>query len=156
MVERPHLGPDLTSDVKSSLEDTMMGMMSACGLRDRTFDTAERTNPPTSSLDSMVRLARISPENPPRRHLPSTPWIALGLASALGILLGFLSWLATRSGLPWWVPVFVGISGVTLGPFATQRLRKRSGRYAKGDLAPMFALEFIGWLALWFVLANLA
>jgi len=35
-------------------------------------------------------------------------------------------------------------------------LRTKSAIYTKGDWAGLIALEFFGWLALWFVLLNLS
>jgi hypothetical protein len=79
---------------------------------------------------------------------------ALWLAVALTVVLGALSWLATRVGLPWYVPFPLGILFVAVSPLLIGRLRTNSGRYTKGDWAGLLAFEFFGWLALWFVLLD--
>lgn len=79
---------------------------------------------------------------------------ALSLASAFAVLLGVVSWAMTNAGLPWWAPFLIGFVGTVLSLFAIRRLRERSAVYTKGDWAGLFALEFFGWLALWFVLVN--
>ena len=80
---------------------------------------------------------------------------ALGVAGGITIVLGLVAWALTRAGLPWDVPFGLGVLGLVLSPFAIRRLRPRSGQYTTGDWAGLIALEFFGWLALWFVLVNL-
>lgn len=81
---------------------------------------------------------------------------ALALTATLTAVLGIVSWALSASGLSVWVPLGLGLLGVIASPFLIRRLRTRSAMYTKGDWAGLLALEFFGWLALWFVLLNLA
>lgn len=81
---------------------------------------------------------------------------ALGVATGLTLLLGVLAWLGTFYGLAWYIVFPLGLLGVALSPLAVRRLRPRSSIYTKGDWAGLVALAFFGWLALWFVLVNVA
>ena len=81
---------------------------------------------------------------------------ALGLAGAFTVLIGILSWALSVLGLFWYVVFPVGVVLIALVPFLIRRLRSRSSTYTKGDWAGLIALEFFGWLALWFVLLNLS
>ncbi|MFY9716758.1 MAG: hypothetical protein WAK40_02320 [Thermoplasmata archaeon] len=80
---------------------------------------------------------------------------AVAIATVFTLLLGTVAWALTRSGLAWYLTFLVGIAGIAASPFAIQRVRARSDLYTKGDWAGLIALEFFGFLALWFVLANL-
>ncbi|HTP54818.1 MAG TPA: hypothetical protein VML94_07700 [Thermoplasmata archaeon] len=80
---------------------------------------------------------------------------AVAIATILTLVLGTVAWALTRLGLLWYLTFLVGIVGLVLSPFLIQRLRERSDLYTKGDWAGLIALEFFGFLALWFVLANL-
>jgi hypothetical protein len=80
---------------------------------------------------------------------------AVAIATVLTLLLGTVAWALTRGGLDWYLTFLVGIAGIVLSPFVIQRVRARSDLYTKGDWAGLIALEFFGFLALWFVLANL-
>lgn len=79
---------------------------------------------------------------------------AMALATALTVGAGVLSWLATAFGLPLYVPFALGILFVIASPWVIGRLRSRSDLYTKGDWAALLALEFFGWIAIWFVLVN--
>lgn len=79
---------------------------------------------------------------------------AMALATALTVAAGVLSWVATAVGLPWYAPFSLGFLFVIVSPFLIRRWRPRSGLYTKGDWAGLLALEFFGWIALWFVLVN--
>ncbi len=81
---------------------------------------------------------------------------AVVLACGFAVLLGLLSWLSWNALLPWWAGFLIGLAGVILGLIAIGRLRTNSHLYTKGDWAALFALEFFGWIALWFVLVNVA
>jgi hypothetical protein len=81
---------------------------------------------------------------------------ALALAGAFTVLLGILSWALSVMGLFWYVVFPLGILIIALIPFAIRALRSQSSTYTKGDWAGLIALEFFGWLALWFVLQNLS
>jgi len=77
------------------------------------------------------------------------------VASILTVLLGLVSWGVTQAGLPWWLAFVIGVLGLAGSPSFISRLRPHSDVYTKGDWASMIALEFFGWLALWFVLVNI-
>ncbi|MGD0250524.1 MAG: hypothetical protein ABSB97_06530 [Thermoplasmata archaeon] len=81
---------------------------------------------------------------------------ALILASVIAALLGIVCWALTISGVPWPVPFGLGLFGIAFSPFVIRRLRVRSKLYTKGDWVGLIALQFFGWLALWFVLQNVS
>ena len=78
------------------------------------------------------------------------------LVGLITLAIGVVSWALSVSGLPWFVPLLLGIVVIALSPFVIQRLRKLSSLYTKGDWAGLMAMEFFGWFAIWFVLLNLA
>jgi hypothetical protein len=82
--------------------------------------------------------------------------VALAVAAFLTILMGAVSWALTRAGVPWFGPFALGILLMIASPFIIRRLRPHSDMYTKGDWAALLAMEFFGWLALWFVLVNVA
>jgi hypothetical protein len=79
---------------------------------------------------------------------------AMIFALAITLVLGAISWFLTSLGLAWYVPFLVGVVGIGASPSIIGRLRTRSDTYTKGDWAGMLALEFFGWMALWFLLVN--
>ncbi len=79
---------------------------------------------------------------------------ALVLAVVIAVVIGVVDWILTRAGLPWFAPFGLGVLLVAVSPFLIGRLRRRSDLYTKGDWAGLIALEFFGFLALWFVLVN--
>lgn len=79
-------------------------------------------------------------------------WIAGGLTLVIGVV----AWLLTHAGVPWDEVLVIGILGLAVSPFVISRARARSDLYTKGDWAGFVMLEFFGWLAIWFVLVNLA
>jgi len=81
---------------------------------------------------------------------------ALALAGAFTVLLGVLGWALTVSGLPLYAAFPAGLVVLIASPFVIRRLRAKSSIYTKGDWAGLIALEFFGWLALWFVLLDLS
>jgi len=81
---------------------------------------------------------------------------ALLLVALLTIALGILTWALTVAGLLWYVVFPLGVVILVLSPFIVRFLRSKSSIYTKGDWAGLLALEFFGWLALWFVLLNLS
>lgn len=91
---------------------------------------------------------------------PAFVWKELELSSAtllaglFAIVFGVLSWAMTVAGLPYYVPLPVGVVGTIGSLYLVQRLRENSHAYTKGDWAGLFVLVFFGWLALWFVLVN--
>lgn len=81
---------------------------------------------------------------------------ALALAGAFSAVLGVLGWALSVTGLSWYFVFPLGLVLIAVSPFVIRRLRPRSTVYTKGDWAGLVALEFFGWLALWFVLQNLS
>jgi hypothetical protein len=81
---------------------------------------------------------------------------ALAIAGALTIVLGVLGWVLSVAGLFWYIVFPIGIVVLALSPMLVRRLRPKASAYTKGDWAGLIALEFFGWLALWFVLQNLS
>jgi len=81
---------------------------------------------------------------------------ALTIAGILSILFGVISWALSVIGV-WWYAVFpLGIVLIAFSPMLIARLRSKSSVYTRGDWAGLVALEFFGWLALWFLLQNLS
>ncbi|HTW76326.1 MAG TPA: hypothetical protein VMG14_00975 [Thermoplasmata archaeon] len=80
----------------------------------------------------------------------------LMLAGLITVVLGVFCWALTVVGLPSLAPFGIGIVVIALSPFVIGRLRAQSSLYTKGDWAGLMALEFFGFLALWFLLLNLA
>ncbi len=79
---------------------------------------------------------------------------ALVLASLMAVVLGAVSWVATSSHLPWYVPFPIGLIVLALSPTVIGRFRSRSDLYTKSDWAGLLALVFFGWIAVWFVLVD--
>jgi hypothetical protein len=82
--------------------------------------------------------------------------IALSLMGGFAVLLGALSWVLSVSGLAWYFVFPLGIVLVAFFPFVLRALRSQSWLYTKSDWAGLIALEFFGWIALWFVLLNVS
>lgn len=81
--------------------------------------------------------------------------IATLTAGALAVLIGLVSWVLTVKGLPWFAPAVVGVAVLVLTIPLLQRIRPLYTVYTKGDWAGVIAIEFFGWLGLWFVLLNI-
>jgi len=81
---------------------------------------------------------------------------ALLLASVVCILIGVLSWALSVKGLYWYEVFPLGLVLIAVSPYLIGRLRAKSSLYTKSDWTGLIALEFFGWLALWFVLMNLS
>ena len=79
---------------------------------------------------------------------------AVVIASAVAVLLGAFAWGCTTVGLPWYVPFPLAFLLVLLSPMLVGRMRTGSTVFTKGDWAGLIALEFFGFLAVWFVLVN--
>lgn len=78
------------------------------------------------------------------------------LAGLFTVAIGVIGWALTVAGLPFYVPLLVGVVIIAASPIVISRLRRLSSLYTKGDWAGLLALEFFGFLALWFLLLNLA
>jgi hypothetical protein len=81
---------------------------------------------------------------------------AVALAGVISIVMGVLSWVLSVSGLYWYIVFPIGLVLLGISPSMISRLRAKSPLYTKGDWAGILALEFFGWLALWFVLQSLS
>jgi hypothetical protein len=82
---------------------------------------------------------------------------ATALAGVIALVLGLVAWVLTAvAGLNGWIVFAVGILGLIGSVFLLQRARPYSHIYTKGDWAGLLALEFFAWLALWFLLLNIA
>ncbi|HXQ48926.1 MAG TPA: hypothetical protein VN842_04015 [Thermoplasmata archaeon] len=81
---------------------------------------------------------------------------ATGLAGLVALVLGLVTWALTAVGLPWFLPLSLGFAGLVGSFFLIRGLRPNSGSYTKGDWAGLIALEFFGWVAIWFLLLNIA
>jgi len=79
---------------------------------------------------------------------------AVVLAAGVAILLGVFSWFCTTAHLYWYVPFPISFLVVILSPLFLGRILSGSSVFTKGDWAGLLALEFFGFLALWFVLVN--
>lgn len=80
----------------------------------------------------------------------------LGLAGLLAVTVGIVGWVLTVTGLPWALPLGIGLLVIALSPYLIGRIRSLSSLYTKGDWAGLIALEFFGFLAIWFLLLNLS
>ena len=80
----------------------------------------------------------------------------LAWAAGLTLLMGILSWVLSVSGVYWYVVFPIGVVLLAASPYIIGWLRSQSSVYTKGDWAGLMALEFFGWLALWFVLQSLS
>jgi hypothetical protein len=78
------------------------------------------------------------------------------LVGLITFAIGVLAWALSVAGLPWYVPFPIGLLVIGVSPVIVSRLRKLSSLYTKGDWAGLIAFEFFGWLALWFLLMNVA
>jgi hypothetical protein len=81
---------------------------------------------------------------------------ATWLAAVFALGLGLVGWVLTGLGLNGFIPFGLGIAGMVGSVFAIQWIRPNSKYYTKGDWAGLLALEFFGWLAIWFLLLNVA
>jgi len=81
---------------------------------------------------------------------------ALLTATMITMLMGVLSWALSVVGLYWYVVFPLGLVILIASPFLIRLVRSKSSIYTKGDWTGLLALEFFGWLALWFVLQNLS
>lgn len=80
----------------------------------------------------------------------------MAIAGLLAVAVGLISWAGTTAGLPWPVQFVFGIAGlVGLYPMV-HALHPRAHVYTTGDWAALLAVVFFGWLAIWFVMLNLA
>jgi hypothetical protein len=78
------------------------------------------------------------------------------LAGIIALGLGLMGWILTGFGLNGFIPLGIGIVALAGSYFLIQAVRRNSSYYTKGDWAGLIALEFFGWLAVWFLLLNIA
>lgn len=81
---------------------------------------------------------------------------ALALGAVLALALGAIAWALSIFGLPGLATFGICILAIAGSPFLIQKIRPSSSLYTKGDWAGLIALEFFGFLALWFLLENLS
>ncbi|MCI4364883.1 MAG: hypothetical protein L3K10_02320 [Thermoplasmata archaeon] len=81
---------------------------------------------------------------------------ATTIAGLLALVLGVGCWALTAAGIPWFVPLALGFVGVVGTYFLIAWARTGARHYTKGDWAGLIAFVFFGWLAIWFVLINIA
>jgi hypothetical protein len=79
---------------------------------------------------------------------------AVTLAAGIAVALGAFASFCTNSHLSWYVPFPVGFLLVLLSPWLLGRALRGSSSFTTGDWAGIVALEFFGFLAVWFVLVN--
>jgi len=79
---------------------------------------------------------------------------AVALGTVVAVLLGALAAFCTTSGLGWYIPFPVGFALTLLSPWYLGLALRGSSGFTKGDWAGVVALEFFGFLAVWFVLVN--
>lgn len=77
-------------------------------------------------------------------------------AGIFAALAGILGWALVVLGVPWWAPFLLGILLIAATPTVIRRVRPSTYLYTRGDWAGLLALVFFGWLAVWFVLLDLA
>ncbi len=83
--------------------------------------------------------------------------VATGFAGLFAVLLGVVCWVAsTVAGISWEIVFPVGILGVVASAYGIREMRPNSDAYTMGDWAGLIALEFFGWMALWFLLINIS
>jgi hypothetical protein len=80
----------------------------------------------------------------------------MAIAGLLAVMVGIASWAGTSAGLPWFVEVVFGFAALFAVYPVVHALHPRAHVFTKGDWAALFAVVFFGWLALWFMLLNLA
>jgi hypothetical protein len=81
---------------------------------------------------------------------------AVLIAGGFAVLLGLISWMMIVISLPWFAPAIVGVVVLVLTPYVIRALRQRSNLYKWSDWAGLIAIEFFGWLAIWFLLADIS
>ena len=78
------------------------------------------------------------------------------IATVFTIFMGILAWVLSVSGFYWYVVFPIGVLLLVASPYIFRVIRPQSSIYTRGDWAGLMALEFFGWLALWFVLVNVS
>jgi hypothetical protein len=79
---------------------------------------------------------------------------ALGFTALFALIAGALSWVGTSLGVWWWAIFLLGFADVFSSYWVLRRIRPKAELYTKGDWAGLLAIQFFGWIALWFVLVN--
>ncbi len=81
---------------------------------------------------------------------------AVLLSGGFAVVLGIVSWMLLVASLPWFVPAIIGVVVLALTPYVIRALRQRSNLYKWSDWAGVIAIEFFGWLGVWFLLADVS
>jgi hypothetical protein len=82
--------------------------------------------------------------------------VATAIAGVMALVLGLVDWGLTAVGVPWFATLALGVVAVVGSVFLIRTVRPGSKLYTTGDWAGLIALEFFGWLSIWFLLLNLA
>ncbi len=80
----------------------------------------------------------------------------MAIAGLLAVAVGMAAWAGTSAGLPWYVEVVFGFAALIAVYPVVHALHPRAHVFTGGDWAALFAVVFFGWLAIWFMLLNLA
>ena len=79
---------------------------------------------------------------------------AVALGGVVALVLGVFAWVCTSQGLGWYIPFPIALLLALLSPAYLGRWLPKSSAFTKGDWAGVIALEFFGFLAVWFVLVT--
>lgn len=80
----------------------------------------------------------------------------MAIAGLLAVGVGIASWAGTSAGLPWPAQIVFGIIGLIVVYPVVHALHPRAHVFSTGDWAALLATVFFGWLAIWFMLLDLA
>lgn len=87
------------------------------------------------------------------RHELDLSWATV-IALTFSVLLGVLGAVAVHFGLPFTIPIVIGILGIAAIPSTVQSIRHSDEVYTKGDWAGILAVAFFVWLGVWFLLSG--
>jgi hypothetical protein len=77
------------------------------------------------------------------------------IGAVVAILLGIVSWAIVGATALWFLPVIVALAVFIATPFLFHAIRPQSFSYKWSDWAGIIAIEFFGWLGLWFLLSDI-
>ena len=80
--------------------------------------------------------------------------IAVVCAVFAGAFSAVVAW-AGGTTLPVAVAAIVGLAVIVASPFVIRALRAAAREYTRGDWAGLIALQFFGWLGIWFLIGEL-
>jgi hypothetical protein len=88
------------------------------------------------------------------KHELDLSWATV-IALTMAILLGVLGAAVVHVGLPYTVPIVIGILGIASIPSTIQTVRHSREVYTKGDWAGILAVAIFVWIGVWFLLSGL-